>query len=97
MTLTEFVLARIADDEAMASPFSRWAAESKAKRLIGLLHSDNGESQGYMPDGSYGDHPHACLTCGTFGEYAVPWPCPTLQLLALPYAGHADYRDEWKP
>src|SRR5690606_11238958 len=23
--------------------------------------------------------------------------CPTLLALALPYAGHPDYRDEWKP
>ena len=24
-------------------------------------------------------------------------PCPTLRLLALPYADHPDYREEWKP
>lgn len=24
-------------------------------------------------------------------------PCPTLRLLALPYADHPDYRDEWRP
>jgi hypothetical protein len=29
-----------------------------------------------------------------FGRY---WPCDTLSLLALPYAGHPDYREEWKP
>ena len=26
-----------------------------------------------------------------------PSPCEDLRLLALPYAGHADYRDEWRP
>jgi hypothetical protein len=25
------------------------------------------------------------------------WPCTTLRLLALPYAAHPDYREEWKP
>ena len=25
------------------------------------------------------------------------WPCDTVSLLALPYAGHADYREEWRP
>ena len=25
------------------------------------------------------------------------WPCPTLRALAAPYAGHPDYREEWKP
>jgi hypothetical protein len=24
-------------------------------------------------------------------------PCPTLRLLALPYADHPDYREEWRP
>lgn len=24
------------------------------------------------------------------------WPCLTLRALALPYAGHPDYRDEWR-
>lgn len=28
----------------------------------------------------------------------VAWPCPTLRLLALPYADHSDYRaEEWAP
>ncbi|MFH8926376.1 DUF6221 family protein [Streptomyces pristinaespiralis] len=25
------------------------------------------------------------------------WPCPTLRLLALPYADHPDYLEEWRP
>lgn len=24
-------------------------------------------------------------------------PCPTLRMLALPYADHPDYRQEWRP
>jgi hypothetical protein len=33
-----------------------------------------------------------CITCDPEGH-----PCATLRLLALPYAGHADYRPEWAP
>ncbi|QYN26699.1 DUF6221 family protein [Amycolatopsis sp. DSM 110486] len=25
------------------------------------------------------------------------YPCETLRLLALPYSGHPDYREEWRP
>jgi hypothetical protein len=28
--------------------------------------------------------------------YAIPWPCPTLRLLAAVYADHPDYREEWR-
>jgi hypothetical protein len=27
----------------------------------------------------------------------VAWPCETMRLLALPHAGHPDYREEWRP
>jgi hypothetical protein len=29
--------------------------------------------------------------------WVMPWPCPTLRLLALPYADREGYRKEWKP
>ena len=28
---------------------------------------------------------------------SLTWPCPTVRLLALPYANRRGYRDEWKP
>lgn len=40
-----------------------------------------------VPDGlgdtstEYGTVSPACGTCGTHGEYAVPWPCPTARAL----------------
>ena len=37
---------------------------------------------------------HGCA--GVPGQ-RVPVPCPTLRLLALPYAGCPGYRDEWRP
>ena len=140
-TLTDFLLARIKEDErdarvAMGHSDGRWAswnhrahqpglrdlacggdrlaelptdidehiarhdparvlAECEAKRRIVEGHRDGGESQGYLPD-RYGDMDHACTTCGTFGEYGEPWPCSTLRALALPYADHPDWREEWR-
>lgn len=41
-----------------------------------------------------------CGTCGQddqTGDLIGDWPCPTVQLLAMPYADHPDYREEWRP
>lgn len=70
--------------EFMAGPGhpSRVLAEVAMKRRILAEHRDDRTS---------------CSTCGTAGEYDVPWPCTTVELLALPYADHPDYRQEWAP
>lgn len=59
--------------------------EVSAKRRIVELH---------------GSDPHECVTWdevlgGTCTGYELD--CPTLRLLALPYAEHPDYREEWRP
>jgi hypothetical protein len=86
LTLTDFLLARIAEDEE-AAPYvfaeqytpSRVLAECEAKRRIVDLCEDN------LRDLSAG---------GTgrrqFSSYA-------LQILAQPCADHPDFRDEWRP
>lgn len=42
-----------------------------------------------------------CTRCSDFYDTApisrIYGPCPTLRLLALPHAGHPDYRQEWRP
>jgi hypothetical protein len=38
---------------------------------------------------------HRELTCSTCGD--VPWPCDTVRLLAIVFADHPDYRNEWRP
>lgn len=76
---------------------ARVLAEVAAKRRLLDEHADYGEGLGQTPDGDYGMIPAACTTCGTPSEYAVAWPCPTLRTLALSYAGHPDYRQEWRP
>ena len=138
MTLTDFLLARIAEDEAAAQTvppldynidmggnrqderwmfdralpssadgmgnwsknrgradadhFSRWdparvLAECEAKRRIVEIHREVPAS-----DIDWSD----CALCPT-GLTRTRWPCPTLRALALPYAAHPDYREEWRP
>ena len=97
-TLTEFLLARIADTEAEArrvaqvgscEPAYRPAevlAECEAKRRIVDLHVISGRGHG------------SCATC-TDSDYlglVDEGPCDTLRALALPYADHPAFREEWR-
>ena len=107
--LDEFLLARIAEDERLAaeappapaspqpdghaSPFdpARVRAECAAKRHIVLacreLRPDT-QILGARPEGvDYPPAPH--------DQHQLA--AVTLALLALPYAGHHDYRAEWRP
>ncbi|WP_327160569.1 DUF6221 family protein [Streptomyces zaomyceticus] len=65
---------------------ARALAEVDAKRQIIELHGP--------AEYEYSDV-DVCSTCDRGGP--LPYPCPTLRLLALPYADHPDYRDEWRP
>lgn len=78
---------------------ARVLAECEAKRRIVRIHAGGGESPGDTDTGygRYYRYDHACETCGEFGEYGVEWPCATIKSLALPYADHEDFREEWKP
>ena len=124
MTLTEFLLARVAEDEAVArdagerrglpyeSPLyvvddnyrhdqvgiypERVLAECEAKRrIVGIHELDPIEVYSWgTTGGGCGLCDHSCETGGdTWGHD----PCETLKALALPYADHPDYRQEWKP
>lgn len=136
MTLAEFLLARIAEDEAVAraATLGPWAT-SPSKYVAGhYVHGDrsNGEQVAHATETTkanashiarhdparvfaeceakrrivalhrperYADvDEHFCTTCraGAF-ERTVDWPCPTLRALALPYADHPDYQEEWRP
>jgi hypothetical protein len=83
MTLTEFLLARIADDAALAklSIAGHWRArlrvlaECAAKRAIVEYAQECDRMLGAEP--VIADH--------------------FLRILAVPYADHPDYREEWRP
>lgn len=64
---------------------SRALAEVAAKRRIMKAHER-------LPDGAF------CITCDApSGIPGEPYGCTTLRLLALPYADHPGYREEWRP
>lgn len=70
----------------------RAVAECKAKIWIA---SDHGPCKWNVDVGLPKGTPY-CKTCG--GRYsAEEWPCSTFRTLALPYADHPDYQQEWKP
>lgn len=69
---------------------ARVLVECAAKRGIVDEHQVTRRTPGY----TYLLDP-PCVTCGQVRPRR--FPCPTLRLLALPYADHPDYREEWRP
>lgn len=68
----------------------RAVAEVEFKRLLLDEHSITNDSVcGTCVTGRWGYPTHG-------GADPQPYPCRTLRLLALPYAGHRDYLPEWK-
>jgi hypothetical protein len=73
---------------------ARVLAECEAKRRIIEEHAPD---KGYELD--------TCHRCADWEDPgwdhepppSVVYPCLTLRALALPYASHPDYRDEWRP
>lgn len=72
---------------------ARVLAEVEAKRR--MLDEHKPARPEYLPRRELG-----CLTCTTaqaWDEKANEANCLTLRLLALPYADHPDYCEEWRP
>jgi hypothetical protein len=105
MNITEFLEARIAEDEVQATKHLpslsahglgdyglRVLAECEAKRTIAELH-DSVEDRNWQ---SGKDHDFLwCGSCGTLDDAPVPYPCETLQTLAAVYKDHPDYQQDW--
>ncbi|MGW2550676.1 DUF6221 family protein [Streptomyces sp. NPDC001635] len=66
-------------------------AEIGAKRKTIDLHEPQPEP--------FSSTQKACTACrrNARSEWGADWPCPTLRLLALPYADRPGYREEWRP
>lgn len=97
--LAEFLRARLAEDRwvtynpafmpvtgpGLSDLVKRARAKTEAERRTVDLH---------------GHAPHECVAWDELlGETCTCYEmaCPTLRLLALPYADHPDYRPEWRP
>lgn len=113
MTLTEFLLARIAEDEAgqQAGIGERYGADTLwHEQDCELLTYDVGPCDCGVPYRVLADceakrriieeHSPVDELPDAWCERCIDrdrWPCPTMSALALPYADHTDYRDEWRP
>lgn len=66
---------------------ARVLAECEAKRRIVEEH---------RPGGKEGERYCGCCWLDDL-EAWEPHPCPTMKAIALPYADHPDFREEWRP
>jgi Family of unknown function (DUF6221) len=66
------------------------------KRQIVQRHHQRGEALSCAECGGY-----TATTTDAQGVvhhgYVIPWPCPTLRLLAVPYADRPGYDPTWRP
>jgi len=74
---------------------ARVLAECTSKRQIIARHAVDDSLEWVNPvDGpAFREREFSCGICGWFPAGTA---CGTVQDLALPYAGHPDYRDEWR-
>jgi hypothetical protein len=76
---------------------ARLLADIAAKRQIVDEHANGWE--GWEDPPTQDDIEQAyCVRCQDRRSHdAMRWPCPTLKLLALPFADHPDYDEKWRP
>lgn len=89
MTLVEFLTCRWFELETIARHTDQRdrvhaLADLAAKQRILAEHLGDDEIR-----------EHQCMTC--YGVGFVDWPCPTVRLLAVPFADHPDYDEAWRP
>ena len=70
------------DAVAIADAHTALPAALTALEAVLARHYEGDSSQGYAPNGDYVDLGPCCETCGTNGEYGIPWPCPTVTAIA---------------
>jgi hypothetical protein len=109
MTLTEFLLARIAEDMAavvMMPPHPTFVdrvidrkhllAECEAKRRIIEEHAPVISYPALVCPHGEVMRPEGPLVCDMCGQTGGSYSCATLAYLAAVYADHPDYREEWR-
>lgn len=103
LTLTDFLLARIAEDEGYAHYLRnvgvtgpQYGTINEAlTEVVGRVLSDC-EAKRRVVEIHTGNHECASLddSCCWIADGAI---CETVRHLASPYADHPGYRDEWRP
>lgn len=105
MTLTEFLLARIAEDLAVATELQSWNADGIASGMDCLTsaefrHIEHFDAERVLAECEAKRRIIDRYENTTFDDWAEPdreyerWILP---LLALPYADHPDYEEPWRP
>jgi hypothetical protein len=89
--LTEFLLARIAEDEAQARECSVWVENAPSLNDCAPHHNPARLLVECETRRRIVEHVEPDLIAASAGDPYV------LQLLVLPYSDHPDYRQEWKP
>lgn len=112
MTITEFLLDRISEDECLAneavSDFDREggsvALDGLAARTVAECAAKRAIVELHIPWGfeySGGEGCTRCVSPDNWTTAELPdderFPCQTLRLLASAYADHPDFREEWRP
>lgn len=108
-TLTDFLLARIAEDEERITRLRILTAEDRGETYTGWAGHDRVLAECEAKRQIVGDH---TLWPGWFGNRATcgrcydgddvysedsAYPCLTLRALATVYADHPDYDEAWRP
>jgi hypothetical protein len=101
VTLTEFLLARIAEDEAdarAADEVRLWTLSQAGDRII----NDAGFMQRFTPSRVLAEceakrqiiERHSGCDDVSYGDAST---CPDMRDLVSVYADHPDFREEWRP
>ena len=97
MHLEDFVLARIADDEATAQQRGP-TIERRGYSADQILRDAQSKRRLVRLHGGHRDRCSVCFKHGATGELVQELsPCHTLRILGLAYADHPEYREQWRP
>lgn len=103
LNITEFLLARIAEDEAAAGSYLRDPANSIPvwRRMVNEWVAKRAIVESHQPVKDVGwdggeSHDHLwCAACGSLDDAPVAYPCPTIRALARVYSDHPEYQEGW--
>ena len=98
MTLTQFLLARIAEDEAALSRPLRGDGKRSRLEARGLRRCevDRRIVGRHSYGGPFGNSQDDCHWSFTADSVGPDKPCPTLRALGTIYADHPDYDEAWR-